>query len=542
MYKRYLFIVLFLIVACGGGEETAVSPTTFPTPTPTATSSPPDPTVTPSPQPTETAVPTPTTPPISLGAPYIDETYRYHIATLAGYQHQVNTNGNTVEFSPIDNPNQYTFQYQTAGGIIAQTEAEIWNIVQRLLAGEDLGEEINESFGTGTREAIQVAGADGISILTQFDVGGVMMMSKTAVIATEQQWFLLNSTMAASEWEAIGELTHDVLLGTVQLLPPLAEVENVNNALVAHPVGRYAIATLPGYEVEQSEYAAFFTPSSGDEDTAFLYLFTVGELDTLPEDRRTEFEQFLQGDSTWIGGEMIEHEPTELLGIPGVTSIVRTVEGGTERTWRLILVINDEQYLMFYGGIESSRWESEGQALVDTLVPTIEVYTPAVVTELTVSFGEPMISQSGGYEIASILNYDIEQDDEGFTAVYPPDSKQSNDFRYVLWGGLKETLSEEDKAFIETVISGENNWLGYEMYHIETIDLFGLSGITAEIHVTENGRPFKGRMIAVANEQQWLIFSGGIEASRWDNQEGQLIFEQLLDSLDVFPPSSQETP
>ncbi len=547
MYKRYLFIVLLLIVACGGGEETAIStPATSPTPvTPTATSTtpPPDPTATPSPQPTETAVPTPTTNPVSFSAPYIDELYRYRIATLTGYQYQLNPDDSIVEFSPIDDADMAPFQYQTAGGIITKTQDDIWEIVQRLLAGEDLGTEINEIFGPGTREVIQVAGAEGISIQTQFEDDDVMMMSKTAVVATDLQWFLLNSTMPASDWNDNGAQFHAALLSSVELLPPLADDEVILGDLVSPPIGDYTIAILLGYEIEQTERAAFFTSINNEDETAFRYVLAAGDMSALLESQQTEFEQCLQGEDTWTGGEIVEQAHTEMFGMPGVTSILHTSEGGIDYTWRLILVTNGEQYLMFYGGIESSRWEVEGQATVATLLPSIQKYQPESVSDLTVSFGDPIISVSGGYQIASILDYEIDQDNDGFTAVSPPPHADNNDFLYVLWGGLMDDLGEEDRAFIETLMVGENTWLGYEMRQIESFSLLGLNGITAEISATENGQPFKGRIVALANEQQWFVFSGGIEASRWDNNEGRHIFEHLLNTLILFPPlPNQDSP
>ncbi len=535
MRKICFLIVVMMTVACGSGEETAVSTPLPLTNTPTKT---PEPTATPSPEPTETPLPESTETavseiPIAFDDPYIDQLGQYTIATLAGYQTEADRDM-TVEFSSTQEDGTGEFHYWTAGGMIAATPDELWEIIQRAIDGEEFGDEI-EVFGPGLRGPIQLAGASGISIKTQYEEDDVLLFSETAVVTTDTQWFLLNSTMESTRWAEEAAILHEALLASVVFLLPPEEGTLILGELVTTAPGGHTVATLPGYEVEQRDGQVEFSPANRDDETSFRYTLVGGVTTALPEQQRTEMESFIQGESPLPDGEVIEQEPVEMFGLSGVTAIIRTDVGQYEFTGRFILLMNEEQYFIFYGGIESSRWQDEGEVIYEALLPTINLFAPRATSEMDYILGDMIISQLGGYKIPSLLNYDVTQDNDGFTEVSPSNKDDNTSFRYVVWGGLIETLPDEQKTIIEDVISGDGIWLSYNMSEREDIQFGEFSGITAVIDISERGNPFRGRIIVLTNDEQWFVLSGGIDTSLWDI-EGEMIFNQLIEQLELFPP------
>ncbi len=321
--------------------------------------------------------------------------------------------------------------------------------------------------------------------------------------------------------------------------PPLpAEKGIILGDLVTNPVGGYAIATMPDYEIEQIDDTVWmFVPVDKDDKTAFRYIVDGGLVADLSEQKRADMEDLIQDEGAMPDAEVLEREPVEMFGLSGVDMLVQTTEDTLPVILRLIMLRDAERYLIFYGVIETSRWENEGVAICEALLSTLVSFPFTSPTSEDSAFGEPIVSLIGGYRIASLANYGIAQSDNGVTTVYPVGESDDSSFMYTVQGGLTEIMDDEQRRFVFDMIAGEDVLPGEEMLEVERseIELQGLSGITAVIVSSDGDLLYKQQIIVLVNETQWFMLTGNAEFDQWEN-ESAFLFGQLLATVDFFHP------
>ena len=160
------------------------------------------------------------------------------------------------------------------------------------------------------------------------------------------------------------------------------------------------------------------------------------------------------------------------------------------------------------------------------------------VSDLLPSFGSKMdlgeeyLSEEGGYAFQVIPEYQIEEF-YGLVTMLAPDADPEIGPGITFIGGIYD----ESKSAEQLLTDFEGGLeAGSEIGKTETVKVFGIQGLSAEVQTNRNGKDAYGRIVVVSvSPTQKFTMLGVYPNKNWEKEYGDT-FEAVLESVHFFVP------
>jgi hypothetical protein len=201
-----------------------------------------------------------------------------------------------------------------------------------------------------------------------------------------------------------------------------------------------------------------------------------------------------------------------------------------ETTYQMLYVENEEQYFYLHGWGNPTMWEEQGAFIFDALMQS--VILEALPDELALI--EQVRSDRGGYQISIPHTFDAFQLGADYYVRHDDQSFEEAQYVIFIFGGSVEKMSEQWQQNFENHLNktaGEDpNLISHKL-----IEWQGFSGAHSHYETIYEGEQVRGQTIGLINDEQWVWLNGFGIPAHWE-QEGEAVYEQIFESLEVFPP------